>query len=189
MALGSIALCSRALIKIGASTISSFDDGSAEAEVAANLYAPVRDALLSSHPWSFAIAQSELSKLADSPIADYSYAYQLPAGFLRIISAGVKGRGRGVNYRIIENRLHANVDNVVLTYIFGPDESGFPPFFDQVLIARLAAEFCLPLTESTTRAEFLIKIAEEELKRAKLIDAQQDQPEAIEEFPLVEVRL
>jgi hypothetical protein len=82
MALGSIALCSRALIKIGANTISSFDEGSAEADVAANLYSSARDALLSSHPWSFAIAQSELSKLAEEPVADYAYAYQLPAGIL-----------------------------------------------------------------------------------------------------------
>ncbi|MCP4393319.1 MAG: hypothetical protein GY804_03480 [Alphaproteobacteria bacterium] len=188
MALGSIALCSRALIKIGANTISSFDEGSAEAEVATNLYESVRDALLSSHPWSFAIAQSELSKLAAEPVADYGCAYQLPAGFLRIISAGIRGRGRGISYRIIENRLHADVDNVVLTYIFKPDESSYPPFFDQILISRLAAEFCLPLTESTSRAEFLFKVAEEEFRRAKLIDAQQDQPEAIDVFPLVEVR-
>lgn len=57
MALSSIALCSRALLKLGASTIASFDEGTAEAEVSANLYPPVRDALLSAHPWNFATGQ------------------------------------------------------------------------------------------------------------------------------------
>ena len=33
-----IGLCSQALLKIGAATISSFEDSSSEAEVAANLY-------------------------------------------------------------------------------------------------------------------------------------------------------
>ncbi len=42
MALTSIALCSRALLKIGAGTIASFDEGTAEAEVAANLYTKPR---------------------------------------------------------------------------------------------------------------------------------------------------
>ncbi|MBI4968514.1 MAG: hypothetical protein HZC25_10395 [Rhodospirillales bacterium] len=188
MALTSIALCSRALLKIGAGTIASFDEGTAEAEVAANLYPAIRDALLSSHPWNFASGQIALARLSADPVADYAYAFQLPSNFLRALSAGVTGRGRGLDYRIAENRLHSDADQVVLTYIFRPDERDFPPFFDQALIARLAAEFCIPLTESTSRAELLHKLAEEEFRRAKLIDGQQDTPMSLDSFPLVEVR-
>ncbi|MCK5296665.1 MAG: hypothetical protein KAJ75_07220 [Alphaproteobacteria bacterium] len=188
MALSSIALCSRALLKVGANTISSFDEGTAEAEIAVNLYPSVRDALISSHPWSFALAQASLPRLTAEPVADFDFAFQLPTDFLRVMSAGIAGRGRGANYRLAENKLHTNVSQVVLTYVFRPDEMIFPAFFDQVLISRLAAEFCLPLTESTSRAEFLIKISEEEFRRAKLIDAQQGIPEAIDDFPLIEVR-
>jgi hypothetical protein len=188
MALSGIALSSRALIKLGAATIASFEEGTAEAEVAANLYPSIRDALLSAHPWSFATAQSVLPKLAAEPVADYASAFQLPADFLRALSAGPGGRGRGIDYRIAERRLHADADQVVLTYIFRPAEPDFPPFFDQALIARLAAEFCIPLTESTTRAEALHKLAEHEFQRAKMIDSQQDSPGRIEDFSLVEVR-
>ena len=60
MALTAIGLCGRALIKLGATAIASFDDGSAEAEVAAALYAPTRDALLSANAWSFASVQATL---------------------------------------------------------------------------------------------------------------------------------
>ncbi|NFV80796.1 hypothetical protein [Magnetospirillum aberrantis] len=188
MALSAIALCSRALLKIGAATIASFEEGSAEAEVAANLYPSIRDALLSAHPWNFATGQISLPQLVTAPVADYAYAYQLPADFLRALSAGIGGRGFGVSYRIAENRLHADVDNLVLTYVFRPEEVSFPPFFDQSLIARLAAEFCIPLTESTTRAEMLFRLAEDEFRRAKLADGQQDTPQALTDFPLVEVR-
>ncbi len=188
MALTSIALCSRALLKIGAGTIASFDEGTAEAEVAANLYPSLRDAMLSSHPWNFATGQATLPRLAAQPVADYEFAFQLPADFLRALSAGVTGRGRGLDYRIAENRLHTDSDQAVLTYVFRPAERDFPPFFDQALIARLAAEFCIPLTESSSRAELLHKLAEEEFRRAKLIDGQQDTPSAIESFPLVDVR-
>lgn len=188
MALSSIALCSRALLKLGAGTIASFDEGTAEAEVAANLYPSIRDALLSSHPWNFATGQTSLAQLAAEPVADYQYAYQLPVDFLRALSAGVGGRGHGVNYRIVEDRLHCNASAPVLSYVFRPAEKSFPPFFDQTLIARLAAEFCMPLTESTSRADLLYKLAEDEFRRAKLIDGQQDTPSAITSFPLVEVR-
>lgn len=188
MALSAIALCSRALLKLGAAGIASFEEGTAEAEIAANLYPPVRDALLSSHPWNFATGQERLPRLAAEPVADFAYAYQLPAGFLRALSAGPDGRGRGLAYRIAERRLHADAESVVLTYVFRPDETAFPPFFDQALIARLSAEFCLPMTESTTRAEALYRLAEAEFRRARLIDAQEETPPRVEDFSLIEVR-
>ncbi|CAA7613102.1 conserved hypothetical protein [Candidatus Terasakiella magnetica] len=188
MALSAIALCSRALIRIGAAPIASFDDGSAEAEVAANLYPPIRDAMLSSHPWSFATGQVSLSRLAAEPLADFAAAFQLPGDFLRVLSAGGSGRGQGLTFRIHENRLLCDADAVVLTYVFRPSESAFPPYFDHMLIARLSAEFCIPVTESTARAQFLFRLAEDEFRRAKLIDAQQHTPPAITDFPLVEVR-
>lgn len=188
MALSAIALCSRALLKIGASTIASFEEGTAESEVAANLYPAIRDALLSSHPWNFATGQVTLPRLVAPPVADFAHAYQLPPDFLRALSAGVSGRGQGLVYRIAENRVHCDSEEVVLTYVFRPEELSFPPFFDQALIARLAAEFCIPLTESTTRAEFLYRLSEDEFRRAKLIDGQQDIPSAITDFPLVQVR-
>ncbi len=188
MASTAIALCSRALIKIGAQGISSFHEGTAESDVALYLYTSTRDAMLSAHPWRFATAQTTLAMLDEEPLADYQYAFSLPTDFLRAISCGSGRRSLGVDYRIHENKLHANQRQITLTYIFRPEEINFPPFFDQALIARLAAEFCLPLTESTSRAEFLTKAAEEEFKNAKLIDAQQAIPNAIWDFPLIGVR-
>lgn len=188
MALSSIALCARALLKIGASSITSFDDGTTESEIAGNLYGSVRDGLLSSHPWNFASAQVKLPRLVAEPVADYAYAYQLPQDFLRALSAGPTGRGRGLDYRIAENRLHSDSNELVLSYVFRPDESVFPPFFDQALIARLAAEFCIPLTESTSRAETLFKLADHAFRDAKNIDSQQSTPGRIEDFTLISVR-
>jgi hypothetical protein len=188
MALSAIALCGRALLKIGAATIASFEEGTAEAEVAANLYPSVRDALLSAFPWSFATAQARLPRLAAAPAADFAYAYQLPADFLRALSAGTGGQGRGVVYRIAENRLHTDAAEVVLTYIFRPAEAAFPPFFDGALISRLAAEFCIPLTENTARAEFLFRLAETEARAARLTDSQQDTPPAFQDFSLISAR-
>ena len=187
MALSALALCSRALLKVGAQPIASLEEGTAEAEVAANLYPGTRDALLSCHPWTFATGQMCLNRLVAAPVADLAYAFQLPANLLRVLSAG-SGRGRGLPYRIQEGRLHADAGAVTLTYIFRAAEAEFPPFFAGALVSRLAAEFCLPLTENTSRAEMLHRIADAELRQAKLIDSQQQTVRGIEDFPLLSVR-
>ncbi len=188
MALTDISLCSRALIRLGARPIAAFTDGTAEAEIANALYSSTRDALLSDHAWSFATCQAELTQLADPPLADYGLAYQLPNDLLRVLSAGTLGRGRGVPFRIVGGALHCDADPLLLTYIYRPEESAFPPFFDQALIARLAAEFCVPITENTSRAELHFRLAEEEFRRAKLTDSQQDTPLAIDGFTLIDAR-
>jgi len=108
--------------------------------------------------------------------------------FLRAICAGTAALGRGLRYRIIDNRLQTSSYEVFLTYVFRPAETDFPPFFDQLLMARLAAEFCIPITESTSRAEMLYRVGEAEFRRARRSDAQQDTPTAWEDLPLVEVR-
>ncbi len=188
MALSNIALCSRALIRLGAAPITSFADGTAESEIAGALFAPVCDALLSAYSWSFATGQVVLNALESPPVADYRNAFQLPADFLRALSAGAGGRGRGLNYRIARNILHTNADAVTLTYIFRPAEEEFPPYFDAVLIARLSAEFCIPITENTSRAETLHRLADHEFQRARQIDAQQDSPVQIDDFSLIKAR-
>jgi hypothetical protein len=93
-----------------------------------------------------------------------------------------------VSYRIARNILHSDAEAITLTYIFRPDESEFPPYFDAVLIARLSAEFCIPVTENTSRAEALYRMADIEFQRARQIDAQQDTPNRIEDFSLIQVR-
>ncbi len=190
MALTAIQVCARALLCIGCEPITSFEDGSAEADVAGMLYGGVRDAMLSSYPWSFATAQRVLAEVAASPIADHAHAYQLPDDFLRALSVGQAGAamGRGVSYRIRERRIHTDAAEIVLTYIFRPDERACPPFFDQALIVRMAAEFCLPLTENTARSELQAKLATAEFQRAKSIDAQQQTPNRFEDFSLLEAR-
>lgn len=188
MALSALALSSRALLKIGAQPVASFDEGTAEAEVAANLYPGIRDALLASHPWSFATAQAALGRLSAVPRAEFAFAFQLPAGFLRALSAGTAGRARGIVYRLQEDRLFTDAESVALTYLFRPDESAFPPYFAAALAARLAAEFCIPLTENSSRAEMLYRLADAELRVARLADSQQASVRVLEGFSLIDVR-
>jgi hypothetical protein len=169
--------------------ISSFEDGSAEARVASRLYPLTRDALLSTHPWSFATRQAVLARVTIAPTTNFAYAYQLPNDYLRAVSAGSAGRGSGLVFQIVNRQLHTDAEAPALTYIFRPSEGDFRAYFSAALVARLAAEFCLPLTENSSRAERLVRLADAELKVAKLVDSQQDTPPRVEDFTLIRARL
>lgn len=182
-------ICSAALVKLGARPLAGFDDGSAEAAVADRLYPVARDALLGSHPWGFSLAQAALAPDPEPPAGDFDAAFLLPGDMLRGLSAGDDGRGRGLDYRILGDRLHANATSVLLTYQRRAPEESFPAHFTAALIARLAAEFCLPLTESASRTEVLAKLARAELQLARLVDSQQATPQRVEDAGLIGARL
>jgi hypothetical protein len=188
MPLTDVELSSAALTKLGASGISSFMDNTTEAQIASSLYPITRDAMLALHPWSFATTYLELTEVTPAPLAEFEHAYDLPVDFIRALSAGEHDRGKGQRYQIIGQQLHSNSTTVTLTYLRRPDELEFPAYFVSALVGRLAAEFCLPLTENSTRSELLFRLAGAELRLAKLLDSQQDTPPAIEDFTLVEAR-
>jgi hypothetical protein len=107
---------------------------------------------------------------------------------LRVLSAGSAYLGSGLAYQIMGEALHCNAEEVVLSYVRRVDESQFPAPFAEALIGRLAAEFCLPLTEDAGRAQLLHTRAELLLKSARNIDSQQATPRALADFPLLSVR-
>ena len=183
-----ITLCSKALIKIGAKSITSFEEATTEAEVANQLYEPTLQNLLASYPWRFALTQKKLARLTEKPISDYQYSYQLPNDCVRVLSAGQNIKSSGLNYKIVGQKLYTNTESVVLNYIRRPEENTYPAFFVDAFVGKLAAEFCLPLTESTTRTDYIKKMAESSIAAARLVDSQQNVHSSFQDFSLIEVR-
>ena len=63
-------ICNAALIKLGdENTISAIGQDGREGEVCELMYSQVRDRLLASHPWNFAIGRSTLT--ADTATPDF----------------------------------------------------------------------------------------------------------------------
>ncbi|CAM3461134.1 hypothetical protein [Thalassospira profundimaris] len=193
MALSDVALCARALVMIGAAPISSFEEDVAEAEIARMLYASVRDGMLAGYPWRFAGRGCWLSRLADGDGAgagsakEDSNLFALPRDFIRLLSLENEG-GKIARFELRDQAVLVASDSAHLSYVARLPEGSFPAWFDMALMARLAAEFCLPLTESSTRAEYLFKRAEDQLREARLADAQQSTPHAIDDFSLISAR-
>lgn len=193
MALSDIALCARALVMIGAAPIVSFEDDTAEAEVAGMLYPAIRDGMLAAYPWRFAARGAWLARRTgsgeggdDAPDAGEGQ-FVLPGDFIRLLSLESDG-GAVAEFELVQGAVRCAADRAYLRYVGRLAEGAFPAFFDLALITRLAAEFCVPLTESTSRADYLFKRAEDQFRSARLADAQQSTPRAIGDFTLIGAR-
>jgi hypothetical protein len=189
MPMSAIELCAAALVKIGARPFAAFAEDTAEAACARRLYPIARDLLLGMHPWSFTLAQTRLTPDAQAPVADFAYGFALPEDHLRTVSVGTSGRSRGTAYRVQGGRILCDAQEIVLNYQRRVPESELPAFFVPLLVTRLAAEFCIPLTEGSSRAMDLYRLAEAELRSARLIDSQQTTPQAFDDFTLIEARI
>lgn len=184
--LSDLDLVNAALVKLGALPIQGFGDADASAGVAAALYPVVAEATLTAHPWSFTLKRARLTALDGDPLADFQTRFALPADFLRAIY--VDDRGSSPRYALVGRELHTDARDLVLTYQYRPSEDVFPPFFRAALVAKLAAELCIPITESTARAEALDRLAERELERAWAIDRSQETPPLVGDDSLIRVR-
>ena len=71
-------ICNLALTRIGAQTINSLDEASAQAIHCNLLFGPTRDAVLRQVPWRFATARQALALLDETHPPEWTYGYQKP---------------------------------------------------------------------------------------------------------------
>ena len=178
-----IEICSNALIMVGHGPIASFTDGGAGANTAAALYLTTYESLLSQHRWRFASAKVALNRLTAKPQNEWSHAFQLPAGY--IVAIGVHPR---VDYEIYEDKLYTNASELDLDYIFKPDESKLPAYFQRLLEFNLASIFAIPVTDNSTKAEEYRKMTEQQLRKARFTDSQARPSDSIVDSPFIDSR-
>jgi hypothetical protein len=177
-----IAIASNALILLGHTSIASFDEGTAGAVIADNLYETSYLSLLSNHRWRFATKTVELAKLVETPDNGFSYAYQLPGDLLYLQKTTAR------TYEIYGSKLYTNDNTITADYTYRVDEDKLPPYFTKMFEFFLASQFAVPLTGDMDKGSYYGKFYLNELKRAKYADSTQTPPNTVVESPYVEVR-
>lgn len=185
----SVDIANRALTKLGASRITSFDDGSKSAKTANAVYEIVRDAELRRHFWNFAMTRDSLAALADEPEWGFDLQYQLPSDCVRLVQVGEY-------FHVVANLSDAS-DTVevpyqvegrkILTDLEAPlsiryirreeDTSLYDSLFVEAFACQLAIEMCEALTQSATKKEALKDEYKEVINEAKRTDAIENPPE------------
>ena len=178
----SISMCSNALLLIGHDSIASFTEGSTGAVIASNLYESSYLNLLTNHRWRFASKSEQLARLSVSPVERFTYAFQIPPDCIYVISPTTR------NYEIYGSLILCNDMELRLDYTYRVPEDRLPPYFVTSLQFFLAAEFAIPVTESTDKASFYMKAHLDQLKKAKFADSTQRPGDTFIDSPYTEVR-
>jgi hypothetical protein len=170
-------IANSALIKIKANLITSFGDDGEEAAACNILYSQLRDDILRSHPWNFAIKQATLQQLSDDPAFEFNNAFQLPNDCLRVL----KTDDMSFKYKIKGRELHTDAGSVKIEYIRQEtDTTIFDPLFVEVLATRLASELAYPIAGSNETKGILLREYEKKMAEAKRRDGQEGIMDVVE---------
>ncbi len=150
------------------------------------VYEMVRDELLETHPWNFAIKRVELASDVDTPAWGYDYQYTLPADCLRFLSV----EGTKVDYQIEIDKLLCDDEGPLnIRYISrSTDISKWSPTFCQALSARWAFEIS-GIIESRVTPNQLWEMYQMLLSQAKRADAQANPAEEMPDGDWLNARL
>jgi len=163
-----------ALYLMGDQAITSFTDGSAQAEVANALYEDVVNTALSNHRWRFASKQRVLTRMSVEPEGKWDVAYRMPGDLVHVISVTVNDYP--IKYDIYGDKVYCNAseaDSVVMDYIYRPDESAWPSTFKMAVKYSLASEFAIALARDNQLASLMAQKSNFNMAQARRIDSQQ----------------
>ena len=169
-----IDICNRGLIFIGAEPITSFDDGTTEARVAANIYEDVVQTSLTNARWRFATNQEALNRLTDAPTARFDLAYQQPNDTLIIHAITVNDNP--IEYQIYGDMIYADTtttDTVVADYTFRQTEEFFPSYFVMAVAYGLAQVFATSIARDGSLTQTMATLADAAMRKARSVDSQQ----------------
>jgi hypothetical protein len=162
-----------ALTKLGADLIISPDDNNQRAKSCKLRYPVVRDLLLRSHPWNFAIGYSSLAAITPKPdaIFDYQYVFQIPSDFLRVLETNLCDNDK---WEELEGgRIGCNVSAIKIKGVKRiTDVTKYDSNFCEVLAFALAKDLSYLVTQSSAQVKQLGDDHRMALREARSFDAQ-----------------
>lgn len=148
----SIPVINAALTRTGDDPITSLDDGTPQAAVAAANYDEIVNGFLSSCPWKFASRTLQLAPLAVIVDPPWQFAYQRPADLLAL--RVVEANGRPIEWELLADKILCNVGDglVIVKYTYRSEEPYWPKFFRLAVIATLEPMFLRAIGERYSEA-------------------------------------
>jgi len=189
MAISKIDIINAALLLIGAKKLFSLTDDTKAAELANAMYELARNEIYNLPVnWKFATTRTKLSEYDIEPISGYEHQYELPSGFVRIIST-IDDAGDDIEYsyrrelyvRVVgeqENEIDmllTNEDEVFIKYLrIREDVSKWPTYFTKLVYTNLAVILCEPLKQKASKQNQLLLMLEDAYKLAREADGMDD---------------
>lgn len=175
----------RALVMLGANTVTATTDSVKGATVLNAAYDVTRDGLLELFPWGFARTRARLTQTT-APSVGYDCAYTLPSDYL----CHLEINQADYDYRVVGSTLETDYDDtdydeddeyLYLEYVYRlTDESLYPALFVQALAAALAvaAAPVMGVGLETGKYQQLVAAAATALAKAQAADWRKDKEDS-----------
>lgn len=195
-----IVVANGALRLLGEAEITSFADGTEVSQSVAVIYPAVIDHLLACHPWRFTLAKAQLARLLAPPAAEWAQAHALPSDLiaLRAVYPSAAQVPAVRDYERFEDQVWSHHIDLWAEYQRRVIPERWPPSFAMLARHALAADLAVPVAGSAGLGETFRRQAYGGLDPAgggglmgvaRRLDAVQQPPQRIEDFPLVAARL
>jgi hypothetical protein len=202
-----VSICNKALILLGAESITSFADGSLSAAACSNIYPEVKATTLALYPWSFSIAKIQLARDTATPNTEYTYQYVLPSDLLTGVPRAVfvsSSPGAAVYKKWEIGRsdlglpvLMTEATEIYIDYQQSVSEGQMPSYFVQLLVYQLSWHLAEIITDQIGKLQLwkteAVGTPSEGgrggyFRQAVNIDSAGQTPQVIADYMLVEVR-
>jgi hypothetical protein len=181
--MNTLSICNSALQRIGVPRIMAMDENSKEARVCNSEFEGCKKFVLRNYPWGFATQRVNLSPLVETPAFEFSYAFQLPTDYLRVVELFEYYD----KYRCEGGKILANTNTLNLRYVanvnLAPHEE---PLFEDLLAWHLAYTIARYLTESETVRQEALQGYQKALPMAKFVQSTEHSQQQMETDPLID---
>lgn len=172
-------IANQAIFLCSGKRITSFDDGTTEANAVTEFYNSAKEATLQDYPWPFAQARAELAEDATPPAFGFNYSYTLPSDFLSVVE--LPQLDQVDDWTVEGNKLLCNIAGPLqLIYTTDVDESVMTGQFVKCFAAYLASEITLKINESQSRQGQLFQIYQARLRDAMIHNARNRKPRRVQ---------
>jgi hypothetical protein len=146
-----VSVVNESLSKIGDAQIEDLQAGDNTSAFCNALLASSLRKLFGLHNWNCVKKRMTLSPLVDAPNFGYSYQFQIPENFSKIVSIS------SVDYSLEGDKILSNETILDLVYIFLPEDATSinPSILRSALVTCLAAMLAIPLAGSNSLANRL----------------------------------
>ena len=178
MAVTNTDIANRALSRLSQTAITSIDAPYTVEKLCKSHFESVRQQLLRSHPWNFALRREPLGQRNDQPRFGPRFEYQLPPGYIGAISAfaDLEGRCKIDRFDIENGFLMTDHEEVYLLYVEDKiDPTTWDASFTEGVVLLLASRICVPITGDPVFAQSLLSELEQVvMPKAMLYNARED---------------
>ena len=155
MAFTSVEICANALVRLGATPIQSFNEGTDIATSCQSIYKMKKAYMLAAYPWRFTKKFAQLSRLTQVPKAQWSYQFNLPSdrvtsGLPTVFISDDVDANPIQDYTIIGNVLMSDEPELWIEYQEDVDESLWAPYFTELMVSIMMVELSFLIADNAS---------------------------------------